>query len=112
MSSGFHRYLDWLEIAEALIYARWVGSETATVDDVAIFVDGTVMAPDVSKVDTDRRPDLGTMRGLFEMKYCGCLFMRIVSLVSEVTFSSHFSVNSLLDVHCVGKLPQSGLWRS
>ena len=60
MSSGFHRYPDRLEIAEALIYARWVGSETATVDDLALFVDGAVMAPDVSKVDTDRRPDPGT----------------------------------------------------
>src|ERR1700761_8883659 len=30
------------------------------------------------------------------MKYCGCLFMRIVSLVSEVTFSSHFWVTCRL----------------
>jgi hypothetical protein len=28
------------------------------------------------------------------MKYCGCLFMRIVSLDSEVTFSSHFAVRT------------------
>ena len=32
-------------------------------------------------------PALKPHRGSFEMKYCGCLFMRIVSLVSEVTFS-------------------------
>jgi SMP-30/Gluconolactonase/LRE-like region len=37
-------------------------------------------------------PALKPLRGSFEMKYCGCLFMRIVSLVSEVTFSSHFWV--------------------
>ena len=60
MSSGFHRYPDRLEITEALIHARWVGSEAATVDDLALFVDGAVMAPDVSKVDTDCRPDPGT----------------------------------------------------
>jgi hypothetical protein len=56
MSSGFHHYPDPLEIAQALIYARWVGSEAVTVDDLGLFVDGAVVAPDVSKVDTDRRP--------------------------------------------------------
>ena len=65
MSSGFHRYPDRLEIAEALIYTRWVGSEAPTVDDLAFFVDGAVMAPDVSKVDTDRRPDPGTSAWTF-----------------------------------------------
>jgi hypothetical protein len=34
------------------------------------------------------------------MKYCGCLFMRIVALDSEVTFSSHFSVNSTNVLPC------------
>ena len=65
MNSDFHRYSDRLEISEALIYARWVGSETAAVNDLALFVDGAVMAPDVSKVDTDRRPDPGTSAWTF-----------------------------------------------
>jgi hypothetical protein len=59
MSSGFHRYPDRIEIAEALIHPRWVGSEATTVDDLAPFVDSAVMAPDVSKVDSHRCPDPG-----------------------------------------------------
>ena len=71
VGAGFHRNPARFEIAEALIYTRWVGPEPATVDDLAVLVEGAVMAPDVSKVDTDRRPGPGTSAWTFEMKYCG-----------------------------------------
>jgi hypothetical protein len=38
-----------------------------TVDDLTLFVDGAVMVPDVSKVDTNLHPGLKRLRGLFEM---------------------------------------------
>jgi hypothetical protein len=54
-----------------------------TIDDFAVLAECAVMAPDVLKVNSDRHADPALLRGIFEMKYCGCFFIRIASLVSE-----------------------------
>ena len=58
--SGFHGHSRWSKIAEVLIHSGRVASEPALVDDLAVFVERAVMAPDVPKVDPDCHPGMGT----------------------------------------------------
>jgi hypothetical protein len=44
---------------EALVHSGRMGSEPASVYDLAVLVERAVMAPDVPKVDPDRHPGLG-----------------------------------------------------
>jgi hypothetical protein len=48
------------EIPEVLVHSGRMGSEPASVYDLAVLVERAVMAPDVPKVDPDRHPGLGT----------------------------------------------------
>jgi hypothetical protein len=57
---GLHGNSGSFQIPEALVHSGRVGSETASVYHLAVFVERAVMAPDVPKVDPDRYPDLGT----------------------------------------------------
>ena len=41
-------------------YSGRVGSEAASVYDLAVFVESAVMAPDIPEVDPGRYPNLGT----------------------------------------------------
>jgi hypothetical protein len=70
MGSGFHGNSNSSEIPKALVYSGRVGSEAASVYDLALFVERAVMAPDVPKVDPIVIPTLELLRG-FEMKCCG-----------------------------------------
>jgi len=60
MGTGLHGHPRWSKIPEALVCSGWIGSGTASVYDLAVLVEGAVMAPDVPKVDADRGPDPGT----------------------------------------------------
>jgi hypothetical protein len=59
MASGSHGNSNSFEIPKALVYSGRVGSEAASVYDLAVFVECAVMAPDVAKVDADRELNLG-----------------------------------------------------
>ncbi len=74
-----------------------IRASTPLTTSIVLSADWVVSIPIVA-------PTLEPLHGLFEMKHCGCLFMRIVSLVSKVTFWSHFAVTKSLD-------PPEG-WRS
>ena len=56
----FHRNPCWRQINEPLRDGLRCCPETASTNDLSAFNDGAVMPPDISKVDTDRRPDPGT----------------------------------------------------
>jgi hypothetical protein len=88
MGSGLHANSNSFEIPKRL--SRRVGSEAASVYDLAVFVERAVMAPDIPKVYPGRYPNPETSP--FEMKYCGCLFTRIVSRFRK-TFSSPLDGN-------------------
>jgi hypothetical protein len=59
--ASFHGDSRKSKITEALVHSGRVGSETASVDDLAVFVERAEMAPDVPKVDPDRYPGPGTV---------------------------------------------------
>jgi hypothetical protein len=47
------------QVGKPPIDAGWVRSEPAPVDHFTIFVERAVMAPNISKIDPDRDPNLG-----------------------------------------------------
>src|SRR6202035_5827153 len=59
MRARLHRYPRWRNIAEPLLDGFRCGSEAASVNYVSVLVERAVMAPDISKVDTDRHLDPG-----------------------------------------------------
>jgi hypothetical protein len=91
---SFHRNQCSTNIPEALGDAGGVGPESTSINNFAVFVQGAVMVPDVPKSIPIVFPAHSVLRELFEMKNCGCFFLRIVSLVSQETFSSQRSVRS------------------
>jgi hypothetical protein len=60
-----------------------IRAEPSSVDNYTGLVQDAVRASDGPQVDSDPVPDPRLLRGLFEMKNCGCFFMCIVSLVSK-----------------------------
>jgi hypothetical protein len=77
VGSGFHGNSNSFEIPKALVHSGRVGSEAASVYDLAVFVERASnrfqMFPRSIPIVI---PTLELLRG-FEMKYCGWLFMRI-----------------------------------
>jgi hypothetical protein len=59
MGTGFHSNQRVFHVPEALVNASSVDPESASIDDFAVFVEGAVMASDVSKVDSNRDPNPG-----------------------------------------------------
>lgn len=57
VSAGLHRNQSPLNIPEALGHATSVGPESTSIDDFTVSVQGAVMAPDVTQIDSNRDPD-------------------------------------------------------
>jgi hypothetical protein len=62
------------QVPKPLVYAGRVGSETTPVDNFTIFVERAVMAPDIPKIDPDRRPDPGVSAWYFRDEVLHMLF--------------------------------------
>jgi hypothetical protein len=71
------------QIREQLLDRLRCSSETASIDDFAALVESAVMAPDVSKIDIDRHPDLGLPVWNFRDEVMSCLFMGTSLLLEE-----------------------------
>ena len=83
MHSGLHGHSRRRQIDKPLLYGLGRGSETSSIDYFAVFVEAAVMAPDISKIDTDRQLNLDCLRGTSAMRCCVVFFMGTVSLRSE-----------------------------
>jgi hypothetical protein len=91
MGSGFHGNSNSFEIPKALVYSGRVGSEAASVNHLAVFVELAVMAPDVPKVDTDRYSNPGTSAWVRDEALLMAFHAHSLSRLRK-TFSSHFSL--------------------
>lgn len=59
VGSSFHRHACVRNICKPLINRLRCGSETASINDLTVFVEGAVMAPDIPKINADRQLDPG-----------------------------------------------------
>jgi hypothetical protein len=55
---GLHGHACWQQIRRPLLNRLGSSSETASIDHVAVLVERAVMAPDIPKINADRRLDL------------------------------------------------------
>jgi hypothetical protein len=56
---GFHGDPHPRQVGKPPIDTGWVRSEPAPVDNFTVLVERAVMAPNISKIDPDRYPNLG-----------------------------------------------------
>jgi hypothetical protein len=87
MGPSPHGNSNTFEIPEAFVHSGRVGPEPASVYHFTVFVECSVMALDVTKVNPDRIPTLELLRD-FEMKYWDGFHAHSLSCFRK-TFASH-----------------------
>ena len=80
-------------ICKPLLNGLRRGSETASIDYFAVFVEGAVMAPGISKIDTNRQLDLRLSARDFYDEVLRRLLHGKQSLPSEDLFIPFISTN-------------------
>src|SRR6202035_3718379 len=91
MRARLHRYPRWRNIAEPLLDGFRCGSEAASVNYVSVLGERAVMAPDISKVDTDRHLDPGPSAWNFRNEVLRRVFHGNSLSPFRKACSSHFS---------------------
>jgi hypothetical protein len=110
----FHGYPYRFQVPKPLVYAGRVGSETTPVDNFTIFVECAVMAPDIPKIDPDRRPDPGAPAWYFRDEVLRMLFhLHSLSLAVGPTCAHFFQLIFCLSekrtrVEAIGAPPTPG----
>ena len=71
----FHRDPHRRQIGKPLLDSRGIGTKPAPVNHFSVFVERAVMAPYISKVDTDVISTLAGLRGTSAMRCCDGFFV-------------------------------------